>query len=289
MTLPVTGYLKQAVIEQNFTSYPQLGETYLPVLTVIDGLKYANNITPILQSASNWLHVLDIQMGNLQVDNGSLYRNVFDSEQGAAPIATAPGSSQPPQTLVNMRRAWEANPGFITAGSGTDAEFGALVDLEQGTIYAVNIINTGENYYYSPSIKFQGQGTGAQAQSYIGVISANITSSSNNWSVGDTFELAVGEYISPAVGNVTAVINGVISSVSWTSAGLYTIAPRLNPQISYLGQTVTVDPTWGVSLVDMTNQGQGYNYETQVLIDNLEVLPPGTNTWLANECLSMCG
>ena len=281
VALPVTGSLKQAVIQQNFSSYPLLGSTYLPVLTVIDGLKYANNITPILQSASSWLHVLDIQMGNLQVDGGTLYRNVFDSEQGAAPIATAPGSSQPPQTLVNMRRAWEANPGFITSGSGTDAEFGALVDLEQGTIYAVNIINSGKNYYYSPSIKFQGLGSGAQAQSYIGVISANITSSSNNWSVGDTFELAVGEYISPAVGNVVAVINGVISSVSWTSAGLYTIVPRLNPQISYLGQTVSLDAVWGISFVDMTAQGQGYNYQTQVLIDNKEVLPQGTNAWQA--------
>lgn len=286
MTLPVTGYLKQAVIEQNFTSYPQLGETSLPSLVVIDGLKYANNITPILQSASNWLHVLDIQMGNLQVDGNTLYRNVFDSEQGAATIGIAPGGSMPPQTLVNMRRAWEANPGFITSGSGTDAEFGALVDLEQGTIYAVNIINSGENYYYSPSIKFQGKGSGAQAQSYIGVFSANITGSSNNWSVGDTFELAVGEYISPAVGNVTAVINGTISTVSWTSAGLYTIAPRLNPEISYLGQTVSVDPTWGVSLVNMTNQGQGYDYETQVSIDNKEVLPQGTNTWQARMPLS---
>jgi hypothetical protein len=286
MTLPVTGYLKQAVIEQNFTSYPQLGETSLPSLVVIDGLKYANNITPILQSASNWLHVLDIQMGNLQVDGNTLYRNVFDSEQGAATTGIAPGGSMPPQTLVNMRRAWEANPGFITSGSGTDAEFGALVDLEQGTIYAVNIINSGENYYYSPSIKFQGKGSGAQAQSYIGVFSANITGSSNNWSVGDTFELAVGEYISPAVGNVTAVINGTISTVSWTSAGLYTIAPRLNPEISYLGQTVSVDPTWAVSLVNMTNQGQGYDYETQVSIDNKEVLPQGTNTWQARMPMS---
>lgn len=286
MTLPVTGYLKQAVIEQNFTSYPQLGETSLPSLVVIDGLKYANNITPILQSASNWLHVLDIQMGNLQVDGNTLYRNVFDSEQGAATIGIAPGGSMPPQTLVNMRRAWEATPGFITAGSGTNAEFGALVDLEQGTIYAVNIINSGENYYYSPSIKFQGKGSGAQAQSYIGVFSANITGSSNNWSVGDTFELAVGEYISPAVGNVTTVINGTISTVSWTSAGLYTIAPRLNPEISYLGQTVSVDPTWAVSLVNVTNQGQGYDYETQVSIDNKEVLPPGTNTWQARMPMS---
>ena len=286
MTLPVTGYLKQAVIEQNFTSYPQLGETSLPSLVVIDGLKYANNITPILQSASNWLHVLDIQMGNLQVDGNTLYRNVFDSEQGAATTGIAPGGSMPPQTLVNMRRAWEANPGFITSGSGTDAEFAALVDLEQGTIYAVNIINSGENYYYSPSIKFQGKGSGAQAQSYIGVFSANITGSSNNWSVGDTFELAVGEYISPAVGNVTAVINGTISTVSWTSAGLYTIAPRLNPEISYLGQTVSVDPTWAVSLVNMTNQGQGYDYETQVSIDNKEVLPQGTLAWQARMPMS---
>jgi len=281
MTLPVTGYLKQAVIEQNFTSYPQLSETYLPVLTVVDGLKYANNITPLLQSASNWLHVLDIQMGNLQVDGDVLYRNVFDSERGAANIAIAPGGSMPPQTLVNMRRAWRDNPGFITEGSGTGAEFGALVDLEQGTIYAVNIINSGTNYYYSPDIKILGQGQGAQAQAYVGVVSANITSSSNNWSVGDTFELTIGQYISPAQANVTATNNGMISQVSWTTPGLYTVVHRLNTTLSYSGQTVSVDPIWGISFVDMTAQGLGYDYQTQVLIDNKEILPPGTPTWQA--------
>lgn len=281
MTLPVTGYLKQAVIEQNFTSYPELSETYLPILTVIDGLKYANNISPILQSASNWLHQLDIQMGNLQVDNNVLYRNVFDSEQGAANIAVGPGGSLPPETLVNMRRAWKNSPGFITSGSGTGAEFAADVDLERGTIYSVNITNSGENYYYSPDIKFQGSGSGAQALVYIGIISANIISSSNNWSIGDTFELAVGEYLTPAIGNVTAVSGGNITTVSWESAGLYTIAPRLNPQITYLGQTVQVDPIWGISFVDMIEQGSGYNYQTQVMIDNKEILPAGTSTWQA--------
>ncbi len=279
MTLPVTGYLKQAVIEQNFTSYPALAETYLPVLTVVDGLKYSNNILPLLQTASNWLHQLDVQMGNLQVDSGTLYRNVFDSERGAAAIAQAPGGSMPPETILNMRRAWIQEPGFISQGSGTGAEFFAEVDLEQGSITAVNIINSGEDYYYSPEIAIQGTGSGAQTQAYIGVMSANITTSSNNWSVGNTFVLDVGEYISPAVGNVTAVSNGMISTVTWQSPGLYTLAPRINPVITSLGQTVGVDPVWGISFVDVTDSGTGYNTQTQVQIDNQEMLPAGTSIW----------
>lgn len=279
MTLPVTGYLKQAVIEQNFTSYPDLAETYLPVLTVVDGLKYQSNILALLETASSWLHQLDVQMGNLQVDAGTLYRNVFDSERGAAPLAQAPGGSMPPETIVNMRRAWTQDPGFISQGSGIGAEFFAEVDLEQGSITAVNIINSGEDYYYSPEIAIQGTGSGAETQTYIGVMTANITTSSNNWSVGNTFVLDVGEYISPAVGNVIAVSNGMITTVTWQSPGLYSRAPRINPVVTSLGQTVGVDPVWGISFVDITNPGTGYDYDTKVEIANQEILPAGTSVW----------
>jgi hypothetical protein len=113
--MPVTGKFKKALLTQTYNSYPDTLHVPDPVMSLISGLKY-NSMKDLLEPVKPWLQTAELQLGNLQVDGNTLYRNAFDIKDGADLYAEGPGGQTIPQTLQNIRDVLINEVGFIGNG-----------------------------------------------------------------------------------------------------------------------------------------------------------------------------
>jgi len=113
--MPVTGTLKQNILDQTYNSYPETTYISDPVMSLISGLKY-HNMKSILDPIQPWLQTAQLQLGNLQIQGNILYRNAFDIKNGADLYSDGPGGQTIPQTLQNIRQVLRDKIGFIGDG-----------------------------------------------------------------------------------------------------------------------------------------------------------------------------
>ena len=282
VTMPVTGTLKQKVISQTRSSYPDTNTVVDPKMNIISGLRYHNSIPDLLDPVTPWLHTQNLQLGNLQVYGSNLYRNVIDPQAGADAVGYAPGGSLTIQNLQNIRNAWMQDVGLISSGSGDGASFLAQVDLEHGSINEVIVTNTGSGYYYLPKFQVTGTGTGAQLEARLGIVSATVLdNTAYAWPVNSNISVSLGTYDTVGTLTVNSInSHGYITSVSINNPGLYSEIPRLPKTLTSHGNTVTVSAQWGVIYVFINNSGTGYDNTTQIALSQQEYLPEDQSTWI---------
>lgn len=278
--LPVTGQLRTQLQDQTLQNYVTTTDFSDPALSIIAGIKYNNNISELLQPAEKWLTSQSFILGNLQVVGNTLWRNVYDHQLGANAVVTGQsGGTMYPQSLENLRRAW-SQLGFISDGDGTGAILQPDIDLEIGSIAAVNVYVSGSSYRYPPDIVIRGTGNGAVLQSQLGVVQAIVESSSNGWSVGNTIIFETGVHNQPANLVVSGVnVNNYITSLDIQQPGLYSQTPIGHKVYQESDRQVTILAQWGIAQVDVLAAGSGYNADTRLYVTGTEQLPDDQESW----------
>lgn len=157
----------------------------------------------------------------------------------------------------------------INMGQGANRGPSQLVRAGlSGTISAATVVTAG-SYVTLPSLTAT-IGTLATLTPTMKAVSAAIASGGTDYAVNDTITLAGGTFGTAAVLTVTAVNSGVITAVSLTTAGSYTVLPS-NPvaqgSTSGSGTTATFTMAWGLLSVAVTGGSQaGYTAQSVVVI-----------------------
>ena len=173
--------------------------------------------------------------------------------------------------LVELKAAsGVTNGAFLVQSKGTGA-----IDLAAGssgvnisnggTVTAITRTNGGSTYTSFPTLTISAPTTagGVQATASftmgLGGVPV-ITSGGTGYTVGDVLTLVGGTFSSAATLTVSTVSTGVVTGVTVSNFGTYTVLPT-NP-ISVTGGTgsgATFSPTWGVNTTfTITNAGSGY-------------------------------
>ena len=279
-SLPVNGGLKLDLENQVVENYLTATDPVYPALNIISGITYNNSISQLLDPARQWLTDQHFVLGNLQVQGTTLWRNIYDNQQGADAVSiNQPGGTMWPQSLDNLRRVW-SSLGFVSDGYGTGARLQPVIDLEQGSFSSVAVVASGQGYRYPPLISATGTGNGVVLDSRLGVVSAQVTDSSNAWSVGNTFVFNTGIYDQAAVLEVTTVNSAnYITSVSVVDPGLYSQTPIAPKAYQETNRSVSIQAQWGVVAVKVVEPGTGYQSTTTLDVTGQETLPQDQTTW----------
>ena len=133
-----------------------------------------------------------------------------------------------------------------------------------GTVTAITRTSPGGSYTSAPTpviaLPTTASGVQATASCTIGVATQSVSSGGTGYTVGDTLTFSGGTFTAAATATVSTVSGGVITAITMTSGGTYTVAPS-NP-VSVTGGTgtgATFTLGFGVnSTFTITNAGSGY-------------------------------
>jgi len=196
--------------------------------------------------------------GSSTLGSGSAnYQQVAGAATTLTPIHSVAGSD------TNIPLA------FVSKGTGGIdlAPGSAGVNISNGgTVTAITRTAGGSNYTTNPTVAITAPttpgGTTATATCVIGLgVTPTIVSGGTGYSVNDALTISGGTFTTAAVIQVTAVSGGVITAVTNSNLGAYTIAPSGTLSVTGgtgTGATFTVS-TWQITnTLTITNAGSGY-------------------------------
>lgn len=172
----------------------------------------------------------------------------------ATPVLSARALSE--IKVTNGGSGYTATPTVTITGDGTDAA--GTAHIFPGKVAAVAVTSGGRGYTAVPTVTFSGGGgTGAvaTAQLTVGPIASVMVTNG-----GSGYTTAPAVTFSDGTGSATAQIaGGRVTSITVTQPGSYSIAPTvLFANGGGTGAAATVNLSWGVSALTVTNGGSGY-------------------------------
>lgn len=259
-------------------------------MNLIKGLSYTG-YSPDLVFAYSSLYLASTTLtfgnsSNLTVDSaGTLfyYRAVIDPLDGVDYIIYNSSNQLTvyPPSLDNMRRSLKENFAYADDGRGESAQLLPLIDFETTGIREVQIIYSGDNYYFAPNLKVIGIGTGAELSCTIAVKSVTIESSSQGWLLNDTVEFFVDRnHIIKLTAN-SIDPQGKLQSVTVNNTIEFNTFPLDRKTIvSASGATAEVQFNLGISTVTVISPGQGYaDTGTSIELNGNEMLETWETEW----------
>ena len=134
-----------------------------------------------------------------------------------------------------------------------------------GTVTAITITANGANYTTPPTVAITAPTTagGVQATATCVLLTlavVTVNAGGTGYTVNDVLTLSAGTFTVAATYTVTAVSGGVVTAVSASSRGAYTVTPTTPAATTGgTGTGATLTPLWGVSpTLTITNAGSGY-------------------------------
>jgi hypothetical protein len=259
-------------------------------MNLIKGLSYTG-YSPDLVFAYSSLYLASTTLtfgnsSNLTVDSaGTLfyYREVIDPLDGVDYIIYNSNNQLTvyPPSLDNMRRSLKENFAYADDGRGESAQLLPLIDFETTGIREVQIIYSGDNYYFAPNLKVNGIGTGAELSCTIAVKSVTIESSSQGWLLNDTVEFFVDRnHIIKLTAN-SVDPQGKLQSVTVDNTIEFNTFPLDRKIIvGANGATAEVQFNLGISTVTVISPGQGYaDTGTSIELNGNEMLETWETEW----------
>jgi hypothetical protein len=173
------------------------------------------------------------------------------------------------KAVIQSAQGSDSNISFVTQTKGTGA-----IDLAAGssgvnisnggTVTALTITTGGGLYTSLPTVAISAPTTAGGVQATASITLRNggnppIVSGGTGYTVGDTLTAVGGTFTVAATFSVTAVSGGVVTGVTATNQGVYTVPPS-NP-VSFTGGTgsgVTLTLNFIVGAIAITNAGSGY-------------------------------
>ncbi len=201
--------------------------------------------------------------------------NIVDNQIQWQQIANSPPYSDAntfwPANIHNIRGILAQTPGWSTAW-GTGAIATVNVNPNTTGIDSVVIVQSGQEYWASPTTIISGVGTGAQLQARVGMVGVTLVSSSLGFAVNDVLEVDLGEGL-PGLLKVSAVNSiGAVQAVFIVDQGNFDKIPQNNLTLSVAQGTVTVRIQAGIVEVQVIAPGTGFVFgETQITFTGAEI------------------
>lgn len=259
-------------------------------MNLVRGLSYTGYDPDLVFSSSNlYLASTTLTFGNssnVVVDDvGTLfyYRQVLDPLDGADYVIYNSSNQLTvyPPSLDNMRRSLKDAFAYANDGRGDTAQLLPLIDFETTGIRSVQIINSGNGYYFAPNLKVVGTGSGAVLTCTISIKAVTVESSSYGWSLNDTVEFFVDrEHVVELT--VTEVdLQSRLVAVAVVNSVEFNIFPADRKTImSTTSATAEVVFNLGIDTVTVIAQGQGYaDTGTTIELNGNEMLESWETEW----------
>lgn len=141
----------------------------------------------------------------------------------------------------------------ITPGSGS------VISGLESKLSSIAVSAAGTGYTSIPTVTIAGSGSGGTATAKLKAVAIAVVAGGTGYSVSDVLTVVGGTSTQAITATVSAVSGGVITALSITTAGSYSVLPS-NPVAvtggGGSGATFTI--TWGVATIAVTAAGTGY-------------------------------
>lgn len=165
-------------------------------------------------------------------------------------------------TFTGTPRAaqWKDERALIIATNGYWGWDGSTLTVLQGEVVGFTITQSGSGYTSRPTPSVAGTGSGATAQSVIGIVASALTAAGAGYSVGDVLNVTGGTAVTTAQFQVSTVSGtGAITAFAIKTQGDYTATPGSPVSVTGgLGTGATFTPTWGLVGLVVLTAGSGY-------------------------------
>lgn len=259
-------------------------------MSLVKGLSYTGYDPDLIFASSNlYLASTTLTFGNssnVVIDeSGTLfyYREVIDPSSGADYVIYNANNQLTiyPPSLDNMRRSLKESFAYANDGRGESAQLLPLIDFETTGINEVQIIYSGDNYYFAPGLRVVGTGVGAELSCSIAIKSVTVESSSSGWALNDTVDFFVDrDHI------VKLTVTGVdlqsrLIALTVSNSIEFDIFPADRKTIvSSSGATAEITFNLGISTVTVVSQGEGYaDTGTTIDLTGNEILESWETAW----------
>ena len=259
-------------------------------MSLVKGLSYTGYNPDLVFNSSNlYLASTTLTFGNssnVVIDTaGTLfyYRDVIDPLNGVDYVIFNSSNQLTvyPPSLDNMRQSLKESFAYANDGRGDSAQLLPLIDFETTGIREVQIIYSGDGYYFSPLLRVVGTGTGAELACKIAIKSVTVESSDIGWVLNETVEFFVDkDHIVELI--VTEVdIQSRLVAVAVNNSVEFDIFPADRKVIvSNNGIAAEVIFNLGISTISVIEQGQGYaDTGTTIELNGNEILKSWETDW----------
>lgn len=192
-----------------------------------------------------------------------------------------------PSCIHNIREILAENLGWSNSwGSGAQAF--ATVDARMGSCVSVTVTDAGQGYNQAPPVKIiSNTGTGAILESRVGILQADVLTSTTGVQDLDEFELDLGTGV-PA----RLIVDGITpfdqaARISVIYPGSYTKIPSMPITVTRGSAQFTLRLKVGVTEIIVINPGAGYQTTDAINMDGSE-WDPVRHTHIIQYDLNMC-
>lgn len=186
-----------------------------------------------------------------------------------------------PPSLDNMRRSLEQSFAYANDGRGNAAQLLPLIDFETTGIREVQIIYSGDDYYFTPSLKVVGTGSGAELTCTLAIKTITVESSGFGWILNETVEFFVDkDHVVELVATEVDLQSRLVSIAVKNNIEFNIFPADRKTLISSAGATAEVIFNLGISNVTVVTQGEGYaDTGTTIELNGNEMLEPWEKVW----------
>ncbi len=296
---PVMGDIKNALVETRRAMFDNaalipysntLRDDVATEMNLISGLSYTGyNPDAVMNSSNLYLSTATLTFGNNSnvtvndIGTRFYYRQVIDPLDGANYTIYNNDNQLTvyPPSLANMRTSLKDAFAFANNGRSQTAQLLPIIDFETTGIKEIQVVYSGDGYYFAPVIQIVGTGAGAELSCNLFVKTISVHSSEFGWVLGDIVEFMIDETHILILTANSVDLQGRLVNVIVLNDMEFTVFPADRKFItSSAGAMAEVEFNLGISTVSVVTPGIGYaDTGTTVDLVGSEFLKPWETTW----------